>query len=88
MPSLYQAARTRILGEFEQRTAITLLDRYISLADESTRPSIAAAWWRKGIAHEQLGERDEAIVCHENCLELDEGFTDAEEALERLKRDK
>jgi tetratricopeptide (TPR) repeat protein len=85
MPSLYQAARTRILGEFEQEKAIDLFDRYISFADESTRPSIAAAWWRKGVAYEQLGEFDKAIECHEKCLELDEGFEDAKEALERLR---
>ncbi len=85
MPSLYQSARTRLLGEFEQAKAIELLDRYISLADESTRPSIAAAWWRKGVAHEQLGNTEQAIACHEKCLELDETFEDAREALDRLK---
>ncbi len=88
MPSLYQAARTRILREFDQETAINLLDRYISLADESTRPSIAAAWWRKGIIYEQLGETEKAITCHEKCLELDKNWTDAKEALERLKTKK
>jgi CubicO group peptidase (beta-lactamase class C family) len=88
MPSLYQAARTRILGEFDQRAAIDVLDRYISLADESTRPSIAAAWWRKGVAYEQLGNTEEAIVCHKKCLELDEGFSDAQDALEKLRAKK
>ena len=77
MPSLYQAARTRILGEFDQETAINLLDQYISLADESTRPSIAAAWWRKGVVYEQLGETEKAITRHEKCLELDEGWAEA-----------
>jgi CubicO group peptidase (beta-lactamase class C family) len=84
MPSLYQAARTRIVGEFDQETAVNLLDRYISLADESTRPSIAAAWWRKGIVYEQLGDIQKAITCHEKSLELDGGWTQAREALERL----
>jgi CubicO group peptidase (beta-lactamase class C family) len=86
MASLYQAARTRILGEFDQETAINLLDQYISLAEESTRPSIAAAWWRKGVVYEQLGEIDKAIACHEKCLRLDDGFSDAQEALDRLKQ--
>jgi CubicO group peptidase (beta-lactamase class C family) len=86
MASLYQAARTRILGEFDQKAAIKLLDRYIMLADEITRPSIAAAWWRKGVAYEQLGEIEKAISCHENCLELDTDFSDAREALVRLKK--
>jgi CubicO group peptidase (beta-lactamase class C family) len=84
MPSLYQAARTRIVGQFDQETAISLLDRYISLADDSTRPSAAAAWWRKGVAYEQLGDIQKAITCHERCLELDDGWTQAREALERL----
>jgi CubicO group peptidase (beta-lactamase class C family) len=84
MPSLYQAARTRILGEFDQETAVNLLDRYISLADESTRPSIAAAWWRKGVVCEQLGDIQKAITCYERCLELDEGWTESIEALDRL----
>lgn len=88
MASLYQAARTRILGEFEQEKAIDLLDQYISLADESTRPSIAAAWWRKGVAYEQMGDTKRAIVCHEKCLELDQGFSDAQAALERLRESK
>jgi len=85
MLSLYQAARTRILGEFDQNTAIKLLDKYISLADKSTRPSIAAAWWRKGVAYEQLGKVEKAIICHTKCLSLDEGFTNAKDALNRLK---
>jgi CubicO group peptidase (beta-lactamase class C family) len=88
MPSLYQAARTRILGEFDQETAINLLDQYISLADESTRPSIAAAWWRKGVLYEQLGKTEKAITCHEKCLEHDEGWAEAKEALERLRQNK
>lgn len=88
MPSLYQASRTRILGEFDQEKAIELLDRYISLADESTRPSIAAAWWRKGVAFEQMGEIAKAMECHEKCLELDQGFSDAQAALERLGESK
>ena len=75
-----------MLGEFDQETAITLLDRYISLADQSTRPSIAAAWWRKGVAYEQLEEIEKAIACHEKCLELDESFSDAQAALDRLRQ--
>jgi len=88
MASLYQAARTRLLGEYEQEEAIELLDRYISLADESTRPSFAAAWWRKGVAYEQMEETEKAIACHEKCLELDQGFSDAQAALERLRKSK
>jgi tetratricopeptide (TPR) repeat protein len=85
MPSLYQAARTRILAQTDQKEAVALLDTYISLADETSQPSIAAAWWRKGVAYEQLGDVEEAIDCHRTCLELDRGFEDAAEALQRLQ---
>ncbi|UCF06038.1 MAG: serine hydrolase [bacterium] len=85
LPSLYQSARSRIMGEFDQEKAIEQLDLYIKLADESTRPSAAAAWWRKGVAYEQLGTLQKAIECHKKCLELDPGFEDAIEALKRLE---
>lgn len=85
LPSLYQSARSRILGEFDQRTAIEQLDRYIELADESTQPTAAAAWWRKGIANEQLGRMKQAVECHRTSLKLDPGFELAQEALARLE---
>jgi hypothetical protein len=44
---LYQAARTRILGEFDQAQAIELLDRYIELAPPNAEPSAATTSWRK-----------------------------------------
>ncbi|UCG52699.1 MAG: tetratricopeptide repeat protein [Candidatus Latescibacterota bacterium] len=85
LPALYQAARTRILGEFEQERAIELLDRYIELATANTEPSAAAAWWRKGIAYEQLGDNDKAITSYRKSLELDREFANAKQALERLE---
>jgi CubicO group peptidase (beta-lactamase class C family) len=84
LPSLYQAARTRILGEFEQARAIELLDRYIELADANTDPSIAAAWWRKGVAYEQMAKTGDAIASYRKSLELDPTFQQSKEALERL----
>lgn len=84
MPSLYQAARSRILGEFEQRVAVDLLERYTILAGPDTQPSAAAARWRQGVALEQLGEVDEAIAHYRLSLELDPSFGQALEALERL----
>ena len=85
MPALYQAARTRILGEFEQGRAIELLDRYIDLADTDAEPSVAAAWWRKGVAYEQMGDTHNAIMNYRKSLELDPEFAYAREALERLE---
>jgi tetratricopeptide (TPR) repeat protein len=72
------------MGEFEQAQAIELLDRYIELADENTEPSIAAAWWRKGVAYEQLADTGKAIECYQQSLELDPEFQQSNEALKRL----
>jgi tetratricopeptide (TPR) repeat protein len=84
LPSLYQSARSRIMGEFNQEKAIEELDLYIKLADESTRPSIAAAWWRKGVAWEQTGKINKATECYKKSVELEPGFEQAVEALARL----
>ena len=84
LPALYQAARTRLLGEFEQARAIELLDRYIELADENADPSIAAAWWRKGVAYEQLSDTGRALESYKKSLEIDPAFRQSKEALERL----
>jgi CubicO group peptidase (beta-lactamase class C family) len=84
LPSLYQAARSRLLGEFEQEKAIEVLDRYIKLAGKKTQPSIAAALWRKGMAYEQLGKKERAVACYERSLEKDPGFKQAKEALEKI----
>jgi CubicO group peptidase (beta-lactamase class C family) len=85
MPSLYQAARSRILGEFQAHEAIAALDQYIRLADDETEPSVAAAYWRQGLAYEQLGEIPEALACFERSLQHDASFTLAREALARLE---
>jgi CubicO group peptidase (beta-lactamase class C family) len=87
LPSLYQSARSRILGEFDQEKAIEHLDLYIELADEASQPSAAAAWWRKGVAYEQLGRTKQALASHQKSLELDPGFGPAQEALARLEAD-
>ena len=58
---------------------------YIKHASESTQPSIAAAWWRKGVAYEQLAMSEQAIESYEKSLELDPDFEYARDALTRLK---
>jgi CubicO group peptidase (beta-lactamase class C family) len=84
LPSLYQSARSRILGQFRLKEAIQDLDRYIELAGERTQPSIAAAWWRKGVAYEGLGDTEMAIKCYEKSLQMDSDFEEAKAALKRL----
>jgi CubicO group peptidase (beta-lactamase class C family) len=85
LPSLYQCARSKLLGEFDQEKAVEELDRYIGLADERAEPSIAAAWWRKGVAHEQLGKAADAVKCYQASLAVDSDFEQSKEALERLE---
>jgi CubicO group peptidase (beta-lactamase class C family) len=85
LPSLYQAARSRILGGFELERALKDLDRYIRLADERTQPSAAAAWWRKGVAYEGLGDHTRAIACYTKSLELEPDFEEAKQSLSKLK---
>jgi CubicO group peptidase (beta-lactamase class C family) len=84
LPSLYQAARSRILGKFELEQALKDLDRYIELANDRTQPSIPAAWWRKGVAYEEMGDRDSALECYEKSIKMDPEFGQAREALKRL----
>lgn len=88
LPTLYQSARSKIVGKFEQEKAIAELDRYIKLAKKDTQPSAAAAYWRKGVAFEQLGKIEEAIRCHETSLKLDPKFPQAKQDLDRLKKKK
>lgn len=84
--SLYQAARTRIVGKFEEEKAVELLDRYIELAKPDTQPSIGAAWWRKGVAYEQLGKLDQALKCLEKSLQLEPDSESAKRTLEQVKK--
>jgi CubicO group peptidase (beta-lactamase class C family) len=86
LPSLYQCARSRILGEFDQKNAIEDLNLYIKLADNNTQPSVAAAWWRKGVAFEQLKEYKQAIKCYRRSLKLDPAFGLARESLNKIKK--
>lgn len=86
LPSLYQSARSKLLGEFDQEDAIEELDHYIALADKKSQPSVAAAWWRKGTAHEQLKQAERAIKCYEKCLALDPKMERAKEALAKLRK--
>jgi len=70
----YQRARTRILGKYDQQTAVQLLSDYIAelAQDAEGLPPAAAAWRRMGNAHAQLGRTDEARKAYEKSLALED----------------
>lgn len=83
--ALYQMARSRILGDFQLEKAIAYLDEYIEKANEKTQPSIAAAHWRAGVAHEKLDQKDLARSRYQSALKADPKFSEAKKALKKLK---
>ena len=86
LPSLYAGAKLRISGRREVEQAVAALTRYIELAGSDAQPSRAAAWWRKGNAHELLGKNAEARKSYEESLRLDPGDDDVRQSLEKLTR--
>ena len=87
MPSLFSAARARIVGRFEIERAIALLDRYLLLGQDESNSTKAAVWWLKGQAYEQLGESAEARGCYETSLEFHPEFERAIESLQKLSEE-
>jgi CubicO group peptidase (beta-lactamase class C family) len=88
LPSLYSAARARILGKFEEKQALKLLDRYLRIGKGRSNRTKAAVWWLKGQAYEQLNNREKAIESYETSLQLDPEFERSEKALKKLKSKK
>lgn len=84
LPSLYAGARLRIVGKTEAERAVTALARYIELAGDDSQPSRAAAWWRKGNAHELLGQADEARASYQESLRLNPEDAQVKQALQAL----
>lgn len=84
MPSLFATARARIAGQFEIEKALELLDRYLQLGKGSSNRTIAAVWWLKGQALEQLHNNAEAIRCYQASLESSPEFEQAKESLQKL----
>lgn len=84
-PALYTGARLRIEARNEPEKALAALDRYIALASADAQPSRAAAAWRKGNAHELMGNVADAKKAYEQSLALDPDNEDAKLALARLK---
>lgn len=84
--SVYQAARTSILSEKSSAETITLMRRYLTHPAEKNLPGHAAAYWRMGMAHEQLGDLDSAKICYEASLKIEPDYKDAKKALKALKK--
>ena len=82
----YQAGRTAILSGKSTREAIGHMRHYLSHPTEKGHPSHAAAYWRMGMAYEQLPDPDSAYFCYETSLRLEPEFKEARESLKTLKK--
>ena len=82
----YQRARSRVVGRYEQEKAVKLLQAYIADVDESISgiPPKSAAYWRMGLALEQLARSEEARAAYKRALELDPDSDEARKAIKAL----
>ena len=83
---IYQAGRTAILSGKSTREAIEHMRLYLTHPAEKNLPSHAAAYWRMGMAYEQLHDLDSAYVCYETSLKLEPDDKEAKESLKALKK--
>ena len=83
MNALYQRARTRILGRYEQERAVEFLQAYLGKLPPKAEGMVGkeSAYWRMGNAYEQLGRTVEARGAYERSLQIKE----TKEARESLK---
>ena len=86
--ALYQRARTRVLGKYDQEKAVELLKEYAKLpaADLTGLPSASSAHWRMGNAYEQLNRKPDARAAYQTALRLDPENKEAKKALKSLGR--
>jgi tetratricopeptide (TPR) repeat protein len=84
--AVYQAGRTAILGEQSSRETIERFRHYLTHPAEKNLPGHAAAYWRMGMAYEQLGDLDSAYASYENSLKLEPDYKSAKKALKALKK--
>ena len=84
----YQLARSRILGEYEADVAVRYLQQYIDELGPDPRglPSESHAYWRLGLAYQQLDRIDEARRALERAVRLDDENEEARKALKQLSR--
>lgn len=85
----YQRARWRVIANREVPVALDLLTSYLverGDGDLLYAPMRAAAFWRIGLAHELLGDRQAAIEALETSVQLDPDFKQAAKDLKRVRR--
>ena len=88
LPSLFSAARSRILGDFEVEEAIELLKEYMELNPGASRGTQAAVWWLSGEGYRKLNDRDRAIDCFKRSLEIKPDLGRAKGSLEQINVEK
>jgi len=83
--SLYMQAQMWIEAGEREEEALAHLDEFIRAEPRGDlMPTVAHAWWRKGVALEALGRIEEARAAYEASLRLDPGWSQARRALEAL----
>lgn len=82
----YQLGRTRLLGEMDMESAVQDFDRFLAVTSCSQHGLIPGAWWRKGQAHEKLGQVSKAMACYDKALELAPEFKEAQADRDRLQK--
>lgn len=86
--AMYQLARSRVLGAYDQQRAVTLLTDYLQRRPDKARglPSRAAAYVRLGQAHQQLGQIAQAREAFQQALALEPNNEEAAKALKALPK--
>lgn len=86
LAALYQRGRTRVLGSYEAERAVELFGEYIRSLDGDLLdlPSRSDAYWRQGLAYEQLGRAGAAKAAYREALRLDSSHKQSKQALRKL----
>jgi len=85
---VYQVGRIAVIEDEHTPGAINHFTEYVSHPEGPGRPDHAGAYWRMGMAYEQLGDLDSARTCYESALERNGKFKQAKKSLKELnKRD-
>ncbi|MCB1043971.1 MAG: tetratricopeptide repeat protein [Acidobacteria bacterium] len=82
-PSIYQAGRSRVLGEFEVEKAVAWFDAYLKLEQTQTEYTIGA-YKRLGQAYEMLDQKALAREAYQSALKLDPEDKEAKSSLKKL----